>query len=148
MTELDLNLGELHLRITLLKRQIEELNQPYLDWLVCDVAVSVPGFSGLIRWFVMPSELERFAMHLSKMNAEFPNISKLVFESIEPNVALEFELTRTNQIRGQYTIRPDLAGDTRLIGVFHIDQSYLPEISISIHAFLKASTNQGRDRPG
>jgi hypothetical protein len=49
MGELNLNLNELQLKVTLVKRQVEELGQPYLDWLICDVVASLPSFSGRLR---------------------------------------------------------------------------------------------------
>lgn len=137
-----LNLGELQLGIELLKRQVEERDKPYLDWLVCDVVVSLPAFKGEIRWSVMPSELERLAADLSKMHDESPAAGEVTFRPTESNVLISFSLKPTGQVLGKFAFCPDVGEETVLKGSFKIDQSYLPEIVSGIQVLLKSSVDK------
>jgi len=138
----ELNFGKLHMKIDLLNRQIEDRNKPYLDWLVCNVVVSLPNFKGQFRWSVMPSELESLAADLNMMYTEFPTPSKFTFEPVEPNIVLSFELTPTGQIIGSFAFYPDFREEQVLKGSFDIDQSYLPGIIESIRTLLKSSIDK------
>jgi hypothetical protein len=138
----ELNFGKLHIKIDLLKRQVEDRNKPYLDWLICNVVISLPNFEGQFRWFVMPSELESLAADLSMMYTEFPTPSKFTFEPVEPNIVLSFEITRTGHIIGNFAFYPDFTDEQVLKGSFDIDQSYLPGIVDSIRTLLKSSVDR------
>lgn len=137
--ELTLGLGELQLNVTLIERQVEELNQPYMDWLVCDVRASVPHFVGTFPWEVMPAELERLANELSTLHARFPQLGKVNFRA-KYSIALTFELTKVGHVLGHFELYPYPTDDTRLEGSFRIDQSFLPILASDIRAFLDSST--------
>lgn len=142
MNPTTLTLGELRLELTLISRSGERLNQPYSDWLTCDVALTLPAFSGQVRWAVRPSELEELARKLSTMHAAFPAHPQVVFKPTEPNVVLIFEAVRTGQIVVQFAFRPDLGEDIVLQGSVGMDQSYLPHIARAIRSFLKFSASR------
>jgi len=73
MTELDLKLGDLNLRLILVRHEVEEPAQSYRDWFRCDVLVAVPSFSGRFLWSVMPGELLDLARNLQALYDQFPN---------------------------------------------------------------------------
>jgi len=139
MDELNLNLGDLNLDVLLIENQKEMGGGPYLDWLKCEVRVSVAHFSGSFKWEVMPKELNALANELMEQYDEFPDLVSVTFEPIEPNIILRFDITPTGAITGNYSFCDDFADGSTLKGQFKIDQSYLPCLANDIRAFVKAA---------
>jgi hypothetical protein len=139
MDELNLNFGDLNLSILLVERQQENGGGPYLDWLKCKVRVSVPHFSGSFDWEVMPHELDALADELIRQYDQFPDLVSVVFEPVEPNIILRFDMTQTGGLTGNYSFCSDFIEGTTLKGQFMIDQSYLPGLANDIRAFVKAA---------
>ena len=139
MTQLDLGFGELRFSITLLGREVEVPGMPYLDWLICEVSVEVPAFSGRFRCNLMPADLEELAKGLSDLHAQVPTPGRFAFQSSETNISLSFGLTPTGSIEGTYRFCPSSFESTGLSGDFSIDQSFLPGLAAQIRAFVRAS---------
>lgn len=135
-----LNLGDLQLQLTFVERQIEVAGEPYLDWLICDLAVVVPDFSGSVRWSVMPVELSQLADDLDRLYKAFPECGSVAFESVEHILALDFNIETTGSIRGKFCVRGDCMDGPRLSGTFMIDQSYIPELVRGLRRFLEAAS--------
>ncbi len=133
-----LELGDLVLRLSLVARHVESEGDPYLDWLVCDLKVTEPAFSGAVRWNVMPSELSRLADDLQNLHDGLAQCEPVTFEPCEPNLMLSFCANAVGRIHGEYTVRADLPEGPQLTGHIHIDQSYLPTICSRLRRFVGA----------
>ena len=138
MNDLELMLGTLELRIHLLGHQAAQSNQPYTEWLDCNLRVNTSRFGGSVRWSVMPGELMALARDLEALYAAFPALGSVVFEPAEPNLTLRFEIEKLGGIAGRCTVTDDLAiGDT-LAARFTMDQSYLPKLAQAIRSFVQS----------
>lgn len=140
MQSISLNLGELNLHLALVTRDVEEPGKPYLDWLVCDLKIRDQGFTGTVRWNVMPSELSRLADELERLHDRLPELGSVSFESVEPNLTLSFAIYATGAIGGQYGVR-DFVHGPLLSGGITFDQSYVPRIVRDLRAFIMAATD-------
>ena len=140
MESTTLNLGDLRLQLTLVDRQVEVVGEPYLDWLICDLAVVVPDFSGSVRWNVMPAELAKLADDLDRLFKAFPECGSVVFNSVEHLLTLDFSIENTGSIRGKFCVRGDCMDGPRLSGTFVIDQTYVPELVRGLRRFLEAAS--------
>ena len=141
MTETELHLGKLTLGLAVIQRQVEAPGEPYRDWLMCDVRVQAPGFSGRFQWNVMPGELVELARNLEALHSRFPEPATVTLRPTEPNVELAFTTEETGHINGTYAMRPNLAERDGLTGSFVIGQSYLPCLVNALRAFVRDATD-------
>ena len=127
MPEITLNLDPFRLVVTLVHRGIEERDRPYLDWLQCRVEGDVSRIAAELDWSVMPAELSSLADDLDNLHRSFPEPGVVELSPAEPNLKVRFKLEGGGRLSGEIEMRPDVAGDVRLVGTFEVDQSYLPE---------------------
>jgi len=132
-----LNLDPFRLVVTLIHREIEERDRPYLDWLHCRVEGNVARIAAEVEWSVMPAELSGLADDLDNLHRSFPEPGAVELSPAEPNLQVHFNLERGGRLSGEIEMRPDVADDVRLVGTFEVDQSYLPGYVMAIRGFLK-----------
>lgn len=129
INKLDLQLGILDLRISLVQRRVEEPGGPYRDWLECAVQIAARSFSGCVRWNVMPQELTRLADDLMRLYDEFPKRGWVTFDLTEPIVRLGLKIGTTGTVDGQCSVQDDLVWNVSLHCLFGFEQSQLPRLA-------------------
>lgn len=140
MIELACQLGELELRVALVRREVEKEGEPYLDWLECRVRVSVPSFSGSGDWEVMPHELSCLADDLIRLYEGFPERGLVTFNPTYPNLTLEFQIETNGAVGGRCSVLDDFVEGDSLQCKFSLDQSCLPRLANEVRAFVRAAT--------
>ena len=107
-----------------------------IEWLHCDVRVSVPSFVGQLRWSVMPAELRGLADDLERLHGRMSKAGSVSFRPSEPNVALDFSPEHTGKISGTFMFNALLGDGPVLQGPFTIDQSFLPGLVSQLRTFV------------
>ena len=112
-----------------------QLMPDYEDWLRCDVQVQAHGFSGAYTAQLQMGDFLGFSRELQTMYDSPGEIRKAVLNGIEPGISIELNANKTGTISGEYEFN-DYQNDTKLVGSFTMDQSYLPSIISDIKTSL------------
>lgn len=105
------------------------------DWLNCSVQVQAHGFSGAYAAQLQIGDFLSFSHQLQTMYDSLGEIRKATLNGIEPGIIIELTSKKTGTISGGYEFN-DYQNDTKLIGRFTMDQSYLPSIISDIKTAL------------
>lgn len=112
-----------------------QLTRKYEDWLNCSVQIQAHGFSGAYAAQLQIGDFLGFSRELQNMYDSPGEIRKAVLNGIEPGISVELTSSRTGTISGEYEFN-DYQNDTKLIGSFTMDQSFLPSIISDIKTSL------------
>jgi len=136
VSTLQLELGGLHLHLTLDRREVEGDGGPYLDWLICTARVRDPHFSGEFQWEVMPGELLQLARYFEQLDTDLAARQSLLFRCAESNVELDFSVTTGGAVGVRYRLGGPLADDSRLQGETSFEPAALSALAAAVRAFV------------
>ena len=106
------------------------------DWIDCEVALAVGGFSGSVRADLRSEEFRAFLEELQNLSQTLEGAAS--FTTMEGQIAISLTGDGKGHIRVSGEAIDDAGVGNRLQFAFDIDRTYLPKVCESLESLLAA----------
>ncbi len=107
------------------------------DWIRVWADAAVGPFSGGLEVLLQLEDLRQFKQQVELLHAKVGTPSQAVLSCFEPGIYVELKSDRLGSITGTCRLEDEVSG-AELSGAFAIDQSYLPQLALSIEELIEA----------
>ena len=112
------------------------------DWVRVWAEVTVGVFAGGLEAYLQLEDLRRFKREIELLHANVGVPGEAVLSGIEPFIHLDLKSDRLGSIAGTCKLE-DESSCAQLSGTFSIDQSYLPELAVSVKNLIASLSTSG-----